>query len=144
MKKFKITSVAAIAGILLLCAVFSQAQSRKIDTIKVVLLVSDTTHYISEYQVWQSCEQAGCKTPHNSNLFSHFKTIKTDEGNGGYGNCYWTYGYSVREFHYGNEFVNEASCWNCPDYWKHLYYLNDKKKSVKNTGLIIWQSVPVK
>lgn len=146
MKKFKIMSVAAFAGILLLCAVFSQAQSYKIDTIKVVLLVSDTTHYISEYCVYQSCKEAGCKEVH-SDLVAHYKTIKKDEGNGGYGNCYWTYGYDVREIH--SEAENSIDWYfdhqRPPEYFPvHLYYLNDKKKPVKNTGIIVWQSAPIK
>lgn len=134
MKTIKLLLIALV----LLVGSFTQAA--KTDTIRVVLLVSDTTHYVYDRQEWQSCEDVGCKGNHSENV-AHFKTVKIDEGNGGTGRCYWVYGYSVRKFHYGNEFVNSSSCINCPDYWEHIYYLDSNKKRTK---LIVWQSIPVK
>lgn len=146
-----------IAAILLLCAVFSsKAQTfqfninanttTSIDTIKVVLLVGDTSHRYSEYMQFQSCEDVKCKdtTERHKMFISHYKDIKEDKGNSGYGQSYWVYGYSVRRKDCcinGN--TSNLSYYQPIPYYTHLLYLDDKKQPLKST-VIVWQSVSTK
>lgn len=146
MKKIKVRQL-GIAAILLLCAVFCQAQRQK-DTVKVVLLVADTSHYYSEYMQFQSCEDVKCKdtTQKHKMFISHYKNIKEDKGNSGYGQSYWVYGYSVREKHNTDEGQIDpyhSFGYVSRDYWVHTFYLDDKKQPIKPT-LIVWQSVSAK
>jgi hypothetical protein len=146
MKKIELRQL-GIAAILLLCAVFCQGQ-RQQDTVKVVLLASDTAHYYNEYMQFQSCEDVGCKdtTQKHQMYVSHFKNVKEDRGNHGYGQSYWVYGYSVREKHNTDEGQIDpyhAFGYVSRDYWVHIFYLDDKKQPLKST-VIVWQSVPAK
>jgi hypothetical protein len=164
---------AIILAMLLLCAVFSasgqnisvgrksmldittgtasgpfgyQDTSTSIDTVKVVLLVADTSHRYSEYMQFQSCEDVGCKdtTEKHKMFISHYKNIKEDESNYGSGQTYWTYGYSVRrkECCINGNTGNLAYYQPIP-YYTHLLYLDDKKQPLKST-VIVWQSVSAK
>lgn len=146
MKKIELRPL-GIAAILLLCAVFCQAQ-RQQDTVKVVLLSSDTAHYYNEYMQFQSCEDVGCKdtTQKHKKYISHYKNVKEDKGNYGYGKPYWTYGYSVREKHNTDEGQIDpyhSFGYVSRDYWVHIFYLDDKKQPLKST-VIVWQSVSAK
>lgn len=146
MKKIKVLQL-GIAAILLLCAVFCQAQ-RQQDTVKVVLLVADTSHYYDEYMEFQSCEDVNCKdtTQKHKMFISHYKNVKEDKGSIGYGQSYWVYGYSVREKHNTDEGKIDpyhSFGYVSRDYWVHIFYLDDKKQPIKPT-MIIWQSVSAK
>lgn len=148
---------ATLAAILMLCAVFSpKAQTLQfsintdtttiIDTVKVVLLVGDTSHRYSEYMQFQTCEDVSCKdtTQKHKNFVSHFKNVKEDKGNYGSGQTYWIYGYSVRRKECcinGN--TSNISYYQPIPYYTHLLYLDDKKQPLKST-LIVWQSVSAK
>lgn len=147
MQKFKLHPSAVLAAILLLCAVFCQAQ-RQQDTVKVVLLSSDTAHYYKEYMQFQTCEDVGCKdtTQKHKMYISHFKNVKEDRGNHGHGQSYWVYGYSVREKHNTDEGQIDpyhAFGYVSRDYWVHIFYLDDKKQPLKST-IIVWQCVSAK
>lgn len=123
MKKIELRPL-GIAAILLLCAVFCQAQ-REQDTLRVVLLLCDTSVRIQGNDYGLFPNPVG-----------------------------WKFGYSVRQLHNTSEGVMDAggqicidnkgniiSCWY--DFWKHLYYLDDKKQPLKST-VIVWQSVSAK
>jgi hypothetical protein len=157
MKKIKAIQF-GIAAILLLCAVLCiEAQTlsygltgrintdttTSIDTVRVVLLTSDTVHYYNEYMQSQSCEDVGCKdtTQIHFNSVSHFKKVKEDKGNYGSGQAYWTYGYSVRRKECCvNGYSGEFAIYKPVPYYTHLLYLDDKKQLLKST-VIVWQSV---
>ena len=111
------------------------------DTVKVVLLVSDTNHRYREYNYALSCYEVGCVNKKNDH--EHFKKIIEDIGNGGSGKSNWQYGYSVRTKHNSNmESNGDWNCWTCKDYMLHSYYLDDNKKPISPTT-IVWQSVSV-
>jgi len=141
MKKINVLQLSIVA-MLLLCATFCKGQMQR-DTVKVVLLASDTAHYYNEYMQLQTCEAVGCKDTAQIHqlVMSHHKIIKQDKGNYGQGEAYWTYGYSVRVKRSGGEMLNGNNCLNYPYYWVHLFYLDDKKKPLSST-VIVWQSVP--
>ena len=160
MKKLRLLPSAVLAANLFLCAVYCDAQilgygltgiintesTTSIDTVKVVLLVGDTSHRYSEYMQFQSCEDVGCKdtTQKHFNFVSHYKNVKEDKGNYGSGQTYWTYGYSVRlKECCVNGYSGNFAIYQPVPYYTHLEYLDDKKKPLKST-LIIWQSVPAK
>lgn len=148
---------AIILAMLLLCAVLStEAQTLQlsintdtttsIDTVKVILLVGDTSHRYSEYMQFQTCEDVSCKdtTRKHFNFVSHYKKVKEDKGNYGSGQTYWTYGYSVRrkECCINGNTGNLAYYQPIP-YYTHLLYLDNKKQPLKST-VIVWQSVSAK
>ena len=127
---------ASFFAMLLLCAVFCQAQIRQ-DTSRVVLLVSDTSHRYETYFRQEPCKDTANK------FYICGKEVKEDKGNNGYGQSYWMYGYLIKEQN-----------WECCDpnntkmaayYWKTYksYYVDDKKQPLKST-VIIWQSVSAK
>lgn len=114
----------------------------KNDTVKVVLLVSDTTHHYNESIEVQTCKEVGCPDSVKHGLlvgYVHYKIVKMEWGSIERP-AYLKIGYSVRKFHYGDEWKNESSCFNCPDYWQHLYYLGSDKKPLPKT-VIVWNCV---
>lgn len=125
MKKFKTLLCAYFSGIFLLCSILSHAQQSKNDTIKVVMLVSDTLN------VTKFHEMSDKKITANRLLFDMYR------------NVFVMFGYSVRKLHAGSEPKNDSSyCIDCPDYWEHLFYLDNEKKRI--SGLIVWESVIAK
>jgi len=100
------------------------------DTIKVILLVSDT----SEYKILFSCEEVGSKdtTQNYKKFFNHSKTIIQP---------YCLTGYSVRL----KKCCIEGNNTNYPihipvPYYTHLFYLDENKQPLSPT-IIIWQSI---
>lgn len=135
-----------IAAMLLFVAVSVKAQvtlfpdtaNPTLDTIKVVMLVSDTSHYYSIYYTAHPCKD-------RTNLYTLcVEAVKEDKGNCGYGQCFWMYGFEVRQ---KNCCVNgnntNLSFYQQVPYYTHLYYLDDKKNKLKS-GMIVWMSTPVK
>jgi hypothetical protein len=112
MKKIKVLQL-GIAAILLLCAVFCQGQSKN-DTVKVVLLVCDTSIKI---------------TGNDYGLFPN--------------PVGWKFGYEIKSCFYGCCDPEEKQLakyyWNCT----HVEYLDDKKKPLPK-NVIVWQSVSAK
>lgn len=145
-----------LLAIPMLCAVFCQGQTLQgiintdttttLDTVKVVLMVSDTAHVYDQYYQFQSCEDVGCKdtTTKHKNFVSHFEQVKEDKGNYGSGQNYWVYGYEVRRKQCcinGN--TSNLAYYQPIPYYTHLLYLDDKRQPLKST-VIVWQSVPAK
>lgn len=146
MKKIKKLRPMSMAAIILLCAVFCQGQqgltssiwdggvgvTGSIDTVKVVLLVGDTSHRYKTYFKTKPCKDTTNK------LVLCGDEIKEDMGNSGYGQSYWVYGYEVRR---------KECCINSYysnfTYSTHLGYLDDKKQPLKST-VIVWLSVLAK
>lgn len=152
MKKLRLLPSAVLAANLLLCAVYCDAQTlgygltgiintdttTSIDTVKVVLLVGDTSHHFETY-----FETKPCKDTTNK-FYLCGEEVKKDKGNYGYGQSYWVYGYSVRrkECCINGNTGNLAYYQPIP-YYTHLLYLDDKKQPLKST-VIVWQSVSAK
>ena len=117
--KYKITTSAFFLVILLLFTVACNAQYRKKDTVKVVMLVSDTLHYSNFIP-----------SLNKENYFDKAGAV-----------AYIT-GYSVVELHNtsdGN--IDPGSCMGCNwhDYWKDLsIYLDDNKKLLSKS-IVVWQ-----
>ena len=136
MKKIKVRQL-GIAAILLLCAVFCQAQ-RQLDTIRVMVLVCDTTKEKVQY----CCEEDTLQ----DNLGGNTIILKTGYKNVYDYNVYWRFGYSVREKHNTIEGVIDPYFYHgvkYEDYWVHLFYLNYKKERFPST-VVVWQSVSAK
>jgi hypothetical protein len=116
----KISKCSLLAGlplllaILLLCAVSGQAQ-RKLDTVRVLILYSDTTY-------------KGISPTQSTFVLSVREKHNTGEGvmDSGAAACVDSHGRIV-------------PCYN--DYWKHLYYLTENKKPI-NKNWVVWESVP--
>ena len=126
-----------IAAILLLCAVFCQAQ-RQLDTLRVMILVSDTTKEKVQY----CCEE---DTPPD-NLVGTTIITKSGYKNVYDYNVYWRWGYSVREKHNTIEGIIDPYFYQgvkYEDYWVHLFYLNYKKERFPAT-VVVWKSVSAK
>lgn len=110
---------------------------QRLDTIPVIMLVSDTTHHYNEYLETQSCKEVGCSDSVKHNLLTgyiHYKIVKKE-----YGTIerptYLKRGYSVREYrgsHYGHGRPHEIN-------YFHLYYLDSNKKPL-NKNIFVWQS----
>lgn len=94
-----------------------------IDTIKCLMLVSDTAHYISYYHTWIDCAEAKCTL--SDNHHSHYRKDSTDLGvvNPQQRICYWYIGYYV------------TNRWGIG-----VKYLDINKQPLKST-ITVWMSV---
>lgn len=108
---------------------------RQLDTVDVVMLVSDTTEqYFVDF-----------KFTHREVINGHYvdcfekDTILT--GNRSHG-TWWIYGKEVLERHNTSEGqIDPGFCPNCwHDYWAHKEYLDEARCKLPE-GLIVWQAV---
>jgi len=148
MKKIKVLQL-GIAAILLLCAVFCQAQ-RKQDTVKVVLLVCDTAKIMKIGWDYFKEDTAATRRYADTTTDKYFgyigKWTRDTTWHEPSRSVYWVYGYSVREKHNTDEGKLDpyhSFGYVSRDYWVHIFYLDDKKQPLKST-VIVWQSVSAK
>lgn len=88
----------------------------KFDTIKVVMLVSDTTIH----NLYPKSTNA---------ITSYFDN-----------SAFWQYGFEILERKSGyNKWGYESACPTCPDYWEHVKYLDSNKNPLK-PEIIVWMS----
>jgi hypothetical protein len=125
-----------LLAILLIAPLFCIGQNkeeRKTDTVRVMMLVCDTTNKPTHHFV---------NYPENALRKLDAQLV------------YWIYGYSIREKHNTSEGVidagfsicidengKEVSCYH--DYWIHKLYLDDKKK-ILSFNIVVWQSKEIK
>ena len=122
--KYKITTSAAFLVILLLFTVACNAQYRKKDTVKVVMLVADTLHY----------------TNYTPNISKENYFDKS-------GSTVWVTGYAVYELHNTSDgVIDPGSCMGCNwhDYWKDLSIYLDGNKKLLSKHIVVWQVVSSK
>lgn len=108
---------------------YSDVYRPRFDTIKVIMLVSDTTHYYWESMEFQTCKEVGCpdSIKHRINIFvSHYKTVKNEIGSIEKPS-YLKLGFEVRSVGYAID----------------LKYLDSSKKPIK-PEIIVWMSKLIK
>lgn len=109
------------------------AMAPRLDTARVVMLVSDTTHVFTPSYTYPLCQDSLCKEPK-----PHFHTVNTpvDAGPQVGGFTVWVYGYAVRTM----DSVTTADLIGNPQEKKLprlLFYLNSDKKQM-NKNVIVW------
>jgi hypothetical protein len=108
------------------------------DTVRVLMLVSDTVHRFSRDFI-----DKPCPTSYN-NLVLCGDWVTTDLGNEGSGMAYWTYGYEERK----KECCingNTSNYWVyiSEPYYTHIRYLDLDKKELKES-IVVWISKEIK
>jgi hypothetical protein len=108
------------------------------DTVRVLMLVSDTVHRFSTDMKYKPC-------PDGTNpLVACYDAIKIDLGNGGSGMIYWTYGYEERLKECCINGNNSSLAYYQPEpYYLHVRYLDVDKKSLKES-IVVWMAKGIK
>jgi len=106
-----------------------------LDTLRVFMLVCDTTHRVRVYRELLSCKEVGCKdsTDQEHQYITHLKEVKEDLGMLSKEAVYSIVGYSVRERRRWSGQSGYA------DFWLHKEYLNADKKPL-NQNIVVWQT----
>lgn len=116
----------------------------KYDTIRVVMLVCDTTHYFRTWMEYKTCEEANCKdTASIHKLFvGHGVEMREDRGVPKEMPAYRIFGYSVREFAgYYNSNTTQNAIYLATPFYQHIEYLGEDKKPLINK--IVWMAKEV-
>ena len=114
------------------------------DTIPVIMLICDTSHYIVSWMELKSCNDVGCTdTTGKHKWASHYVEKKEDIGKRANGTVFWMVGYSVREFSgYYNANTSQFGIYIAKPYYEHTEYLGEDKKPLANK--IVWMAKEIK
>lgn len=108
----------------------TQKKSYVLDTIKVIILVCDTTptKFDTKFTIYRD-ETNGYKIGESINHVPY---------------VFWKTAYSVREKHCCiNGYTGIYALYQPEPYYIHQYYLDDKKQSLSK-NIIVWQSIETK
>lgn len=112
----------------------------KFDTVMVVFLVSDTTHQIKTLYKALDCDSIGCKLPWETH--SHLLKVEEDLGVISRQSSFSIFGYVVNLRKKWADSPGSV-CWNCPNYWEIVCYL-DTSKRLLNKNYIVWETKRIK
>lgn len=115
------------------------------DTIPVIMLICDTSHYFRRWDEIKTCQEVGCTDTASIHKWAVHSIVekKEDRGKGSNGPVYWMVGYQVREVSgYSNEFTGTYLVYHGVPFYRHIEYMGEDKKPLLNK--IVWMAKETK